>query len=500
MDSDSETIHEDLSAYLDGELPESELRRLEEQLKADPALRAELEAVGSVQKLLRELPRRKAPVDLAERVLAQAERSSLLGMPEQAPGKRRFRFGWLVAAAAAAVLVFASMLVLPSLRRPDHHAGPPGGLAPAGRTGEGISLAGDKDGAPESAEVALVADAQEPRVTSPSAPKQPPKLDGPAESRIVPLNFVINTDNLVQAQREVEAVFARNELRVVEEKDRASRSGRAGAPVSNFYSQTKRTSRNVRYDVVLVAGRLRQIVDELNSIRVKQNVAQIPLVETERGLRVTELAAAEPSVSGRVVVDGGLPKPTQRRGGTETAGVESYYDSAGGRAPAFSLRVKEKGVADLAGKADEPSPKSQAALVGLDEQTVPASKRAEAQEPRRKRRYDKDGTESQEPRGQIVTFFSDSLNAIRRGLVRLQRQYPAWAFNPPAAPARAPSARASAATTQPAGGLKAKVEFVRERFGPSFQEDRLFQQVAGNQRQLVVILNSVGTKSSGARR
>lgn len=50
-----------LSAYLDGALPLEQMRRLEQQIKADPQLRAELEALRQTRALLRQMPRHRAP-------------------------------------------------------------------------------------------------------------------------------------------------------------------------------------------------------------------------------------------------------------------------------------------------------------------------------------------------------------------------------------------------------------------------------------------------------
>lgn len=50
-----------LSAYLDGVLSPEQTSRLEMRLKADPQLRAELEALQRTRALLRQMPRRRVP-------------------------------------------------------------------------------------------------------------------------------------------------------------------------------------------------------------------------------------------------------------------------------------------------------------------------------------------------------------------------------------------------------------------------------------------------------
>ncbi len=52
---------ESLSAYLDGQLPAGEQRRLESRLAQEPALRASLEEMRRTRLLLRSLPRARAP-------------------------------------------------------------------------------------------------------------------------------------------------------------------------------------------------------------------------------------------------------------------------------------------------------------------------------------------------------------------------------------------------------------------------------------------------------
>lgn len=70
-----------LSAYLEGDLSEREVRRIEAALSEDPALREELRELESVVSLLRGLPDPEAPAQLATRVMArvQEERERVRG-------------------------------------------------------------------------------------------------------------------------------------------------------------------------------------------------------------------------------------------------------------------------------------------------------------------------------------------------------------------------------------------------------------------------------------
>jgi hypothetical protein len=100
--------HEHLSAWLDGELSDSEAAELEAELARDPALRAELDALEAVVSFVRQEGPSQAPMGLHHRVMARIdeefpERSSTwswLRRPWGIPLE-----GWVLAAAAAAVLL-----------------------------------------------------------------------------------------------------------------------------------------------------------------------------------------------------------------------------------------------------------------------------------------------------------------------------------------------------------------------------------------------------------
>lgn len=66
-----------LSAYLDNQLREKERTLLESRLKADPALRKELQEINQTRMLLRQLPRRRAPRNFYIKPEAVHTRSTL---------------------------------------------------------------------------------------------------------------------------------------------------------------------------------------------------------------------------------------------------------------------------------------------------------------------------------------------------------------------------------------------------------------------------------------
>jgi len=106
-----------LSAYLDGELNERGLRRLEARLADDPALRAELEALRQTVSLVRELPRVAAPRNLILTASMVEGRRGTQGSQTQAARSRSGQAparAWaaplLTAATAVASLLFAIVL------------------------------------------------------------------------------------------------------------------------------------------------------------------------------------------------------------------------------------------------------------------------------------------------------------------------------------------------------------------------------------------------------
>ena len=96
--------YELLSAYLDGELTPPQARNLEEALADEPTLRAELERLKQARDAVRTLPCQPAPAALAERVLGQIERGSVLE-DATAPAGRKSPWTYYISAAAAAVVL-----------------------------------------------------------------------------------------------------------------------------------------------------------------------------------------------------------------------------------------------------------------------------------------------------------------------------------------------------------------------------------------------------------
>lgn len=139
--------NDELSAFLDGELTEAEAAALEAALESDAELRAELDRIKGVQRLLRAHGPSRAPDGFAQRVLqAAAEEEKVVAFPWW---RRPFGVpveGVLIAAAAALVLIVA----LPrSSAPPVPDAAPAAAVEQADQgaedAGEGLADAGDAE-------------------------------------------------------------------------------------------------------------------------------------------------------------------------------------------------------------------------------------------------------------------------------------------------------------------------------------------------------------------
>ncbi len=110
----SERDIEQLSAYIDEQLPPEERAALEERLREDAALRAELDAMQRTVSLIRALEPMRAPRDFT------LSTQDVAGIEQEEPPQRivrpAFRSGWIVGLAAAIVVVLVGILVaLPTL-------------------------------------------------------------------------------------------------------------------------------------------------------------------------------------------------------------------------------------------------------------------------------------------------------------------------------------------------------------------------------------------------
>lgn len=106
--------HELISAYVDNQLSDQEREEVDALLESSAEARAELESFQKLSSVLKSLPAENASEDLANRVLVQAERQSLLGTAasqpdrsEHAKSNRRWAISMASFLATAALLFFA---------------------------------------------------------------------------------------------------------------------------------------------------------------------------------------------------------------------------------------------------------------------------------------------------------------------------------------------------------------------------------------------------------
>ncbi|MBI5723616.1 MAG: hypothetical protein HZA50_06640 [Planctomycetes bacterium] len=99
-----QTIRQQLSAWLDGELEPQETSRLQELLKTDPQVASELEGLRKVRQLVAGLPHVKAPQGLSQRIMAQARAAQSIRRVQPVRA-RTISLVWGRLAAAAAVVV-----------------------------------------------------------------------------------------------------------------------------------------------------------------------------------------------------------------------------------------------------------------------------------------------------------------------------------------------------------------------------------------------------------
>ncbi len=292
--SGKEKISEQLSAYLDGELTEGESRRVAEMVAGDPALSAELEALRSVQSLVRNLPTAQAPADMTDAVLTKAQRRG-----------DGWWLGYLARAAVVLLAVGVGITVTTWLNRPTH--------------------------------------SRQTKPQTPSVLKTPVLAKGKIGGLASPetaetTNVFINTDNLLLTQREVEHVFGKNSIKPMVETESPAKVAVRPRGRANFYNQTQVAPTRIRYEVVIEENQMRQIVSELNEIRARQNVSQMPMrrIKDNNAIALAKADYRSESTAGRADRDTSYRKSMRdkRRSGEDStlkhiaSEVEAVKDAA----------------------------------------------------------------------------------------------------------------------------------------------------------------------------
>src|SRR5688500_9269869 len=123
--ANTENIEAKLCAYVDGELDAAGRADIEAHLQANPQHRQLLAELIEQRELLRNLPREKAPDDLAESFQTQLERSVLFNQDDAYIAGRINRWPPIVAAAVLLLsvgLVTIIYFILPDQRNHSDYA------------------------------------------------------------------------------------------------------------------------------------------------------------------------------------------------------------------------------------------------------------------------------------------------------------------------------------------------------------------------------------------
>lgn len=124
MTDEPSNLNEQLSAFLDGELPPAAAAELERRLANDPALRIELEELAEVKRLVGHLPRVQAPPAVRMAIRAQLERRSLLHPSDVADSSSRSWIRFVRVTTAAAMLMIVGTLGYVVFRHVNPGVGP----------------------------------------------------------------------------------------------------------------------------------------------------------------------------------------------------------------------------------------------------------------------------------------------------------------------------------------------------------------------------------------
>ena len=396
--SEREEYSGDLSAYLDGELSESRRQRLDEVLQYDKELARELDRLRATRDLIRTLPTAQPPRDFATRVVARGERMRLLGTL-----RRPRSYQWINLAAAAVVLVAAGLSLVIMLKMPpkqppvdtfekegmvafDATNGTRSGdeveengkrfdevVAKTGtpeRPAKETPLAKIGKGGPGRGELAeeMTANGRASKAGAGRGTHMKPKgslertLDAArraarkvSKDGVDEGDFVIYTDNLAFAQRDVENVLAYNGIQPV--RSTTTADAVPGKPIHsrmNFFNTTQTTVSQVQYEVFVPPQQAVKLKNELNVIREQQKVSQAAMPPgTDLAALAPKLATATPrkvddgyktkQLAGKMAAgaaDEGksIPKPA-KPGPTDRMGTDAGQKAAAGL-PTQEERVK----------------------------------------------------------------------------------------------------------------------------------------------------------------
>jgi len=334
MSPDRQTIREDLSAYLDGELSEPRACEVQQALRDDTALAVEFEALRAVRDRLGRLPRASAPAGMTQVVLER------IGRPGQA-ARRDGLTPWIGRVAVAAGVLIAVGIGAALLTQMRREAALRTDTLARAPLPEVVSVSDSDDLAAADRDLYVwrkgkTGWAKLPADGGPPVAQTFDVAAGPAKAAAPVTNLVINVDNasMPAAEREVERVFFSNGFEPLTYEDgRLNRLGK----ISNrgvTYNATPAEPRRVQFQVVMDKATFKRIVRDLNDIRARQDVAQVPWAQTaasgEQALAMAPPGPRHPAARRS-------PKAVAAGGDNGTMGAGSR------RAPAPAMRPETVG-------------------------------------------------------------------------------------------------------------------------------------------------------------
>ncbi len=347
---DNDTIREQLSAYMDGELSEQEAQRVERATEADPALAEELASLRATRRVLHDLPRERAGEDFVRCVLERAERERLTQAGESE------RAGWWTGrveklAGVAAVLVAGALMIglivgLWNMQDFDDRmasydatqeepsAAPDEALARR-RERSVMAKGGDRSSAMDGGTLApefrdYLRDADT-RTASARAQidaaldrylRRVGQMDRDVRAAAAPAeiyNVDIYTNDVTDTRRSVELALIANgitpltmEDALPENQRQAATQSKAALSRANFFHNTAATRDEVQYVAFVNPEQQRRLGEELGDIRKRQVVAQRPEPRFEMQIARLEYGngRGEPRTGGPV--DAPAPAATRR--------------------------------------------------------------------------------------------------------------------------------------------------------------------------------------------
>ena len=271
-----------LSAYLDDQLSSAQAAKVERRLAKDAEARQLLGQMREVSEMVGRLPRHRAPDDLAEAVLADLERETLLDQAGSGPGEaghKHLRWRRLAAAAAMIMLGGIAVTIIYSIlsRGPDAHPEqlvamrePAAGVAKSPQAsaptveGEGVGegFVANAGGAGEAAATLVAGDAEVVRPTYGS------------------IHLVVNAGDVGRSRNRLEAVLQHEKIeRVVRsalDKNRRQYAFLCSAGQLGQIVQEMKQSPGGRIDLIVTdqAGQEEVIVSDVSEGRIMAVAAQ----------------------------------------------------------------------------------------------------------------------------------------------------------------------------------------------------------------------------------